>query len=130
MMIYFTFRFFILSNLGAGTAPEVLGVVGLLAEAEVCSSEAPAASLATFNNGSTTIEGTVSFVVASSLAVLSSAPCFHRLGSEASTLEKKKKEECSKASSRRNQERYLYWFGNTYLDGSSSSTEMTVVLPF
>jgi hypothetical protein len=64
----------------------------LPAEAEVCFGEAPAASPIRLNDGSTTIEGTVSFVVASSLAVLSSAPCFHRLGSEASTLEKKKKE--------------------------------------
>jgi hypothetical protein len=35
----------------------------------------------------------ISFFEASSLAVSSSPPCFNRLGSEASTLEKKKKEE-------------------------------------
>jgi hypothetical protein len=83
--------------------PEVLRVAGLPVEAEVCFGEAPTASLATFNDGSTTTEGTASFVAASSPAIWFSAPCFDRLGSEASTLEKKKKEECSKASSRRNQ---------------------------
>jgi hypothetical protein len=72
--------------------PEVLGVVGFPAEAEVSFHEAPAASPATFNDSSTTTEDTVSFVVASSPAVLFSAPCFDRFELEASTLEKKKKE--------------------------------------
>jgi hypothetical protein len=67
--------------------------VGLPAEAEVFLGETPDASLATSNDGSTTTEGTLCLVVASSLAALSSAPCFERFGSEASGLEKKIKGE-------------------------------------
>jgi hypothetical protein len=131
MKIFFTFSFFILSTLGAGVALEVLMVASLPAEAEVFLGGAPAAYPATFNDGSTTREGTFCLVVASSPTALSSAPCFEHLGSEASALVKKKKrEECSKNSSRRIQERYSQWYGNTYIDGSSSSTEMTASLRF
>jgi hypothetical protein len=81
-----------MSTLSAGTAPKVLRVAGLLAEADVSFGKAPAASPVTFNDSSPTTEGTVSFVVASSTADSSSAPCFDRLGLEASTLLKKKEE--------------------------------------
>jgi hypothetical protein len=90
---FLTFSFFTLSTSGAGIAAEVLGVAGLLAEAEVCFGEALAASPATFNDGTTTTEGTVSFIVVLLPTVSFSIPCFDRFGSEASTLEKKKNEE-------------------------------------
>jgi hypothetical protein len=64
----------------------------LIAKADVSFGKAPAASPVTFNSGSTTTEGMVSFVVASSPADSSSAPCFDNLGLEALTLEKKKEE--------------------------------------
>jgi hypothetical protein len=112
-------------------APEVLGVADSLAEADVSFSKAPVASLVTFNDGSTTTEGTVSFVVASSPADSFSAPSFDRFGSEASTLEKKKKEaSVQKPVQEEIEKGTCNGFGNTYLDGSSSSIEMTVALRF
>jgi hypothetical protein len=71
-------------------APEVHVVASLPVESEVFLGGAPAASLATFNDGSTTTKGMICLVVVSSPAALSSAPCFERLGSEASALEEKK----------------------------------------
>jgi hypothetical protein len=80
-------------------ALEVLGAAGLLAKAEVCLGETPDASLATSNDGPATAKGTLCLVEASSLAVLSSTPCFKHLGPEASTLEEKdRRGECSKTS--------------------------------
>jgi hypothetical protein len=87
---FFTFSFFILSTFGAGAAPEVLMVASLPAKVEVCLSGAPAASPATFNDGSTRTKGTLCLVVASSPAALSSTLFFEHLGKEASSLEKKR----------------------------------------
>jgi hypothetical protein len=62
---------------------------------------------------------------------MSSAPCFECFRSEVLAQEKKKKRGGrSKTNSRRIQEKYSQWFGNTYLDDSSSSTEKIATLRF